>query len=205
MVEPGPRARRRGCIRSQARASAVPQRVVSHVVAWSGVCQGSGLEKVRTPPCLRGCPPRGVERRGPASRSMTRSERSRPTSSTGRSRRVPPVCRPIAPRAQGPHRAGRAGGRTRRRFRPPPRCRAVVPDRLDRSCVTLHEPEALRLVSPTLKSRFDAVTRSAKSETHCLLDVLATVPVRTLSRPPDQPMTRLPTCAPTPATTANAS
>lgn len=30
-------------------------------MAWSGVCQDSGLEKVRTPPCLRPDEPRALE------------------------------------------------------------------------------------------------------------------------------------------------
>lgn len=75
----------RGWMRSQAIARAVPYRSVTCTVAVFGSPQVSGLAKRNSLPCLGGRPPWGGEIHGLGTGlRMTRSERSRPRTSTGR-------------------------------------------------------------------------------------------------------------------------
>ncbi len=96
----------RGCSRSHACAVAFPWSRVSVVVTACSVPQVVGSPKTNSPPCLGGRPPLGSA--GPnslregAGRRITRSERSRPRISTGRS----PTVHELARESVGPGEAG---------------------------------------------------------------------------------------------------
>jgi len=72
----------RRCSRSQAPASAVPYGEVAVLVVICGSGQAAGSTRASSRPCLRGRP-LVPGRRGGAGSHITRSERNRPSSSTG--------------------------------------------------------------------------------------------------------------------------
>ena len=74
----------RGCTRSQEAAAAIPYRDVSVLVVTCGSGQVAGSASASSPPCLRGRPMTPGRRAGAGS-CITRSARSRPSTSTGRS------------------------------------------------------------------------------------------------------------------------
>ena len=74
----------RGWTRSHAAATAMPYREVTVLVVMSGSGHASGWDSASSRPCLRGRP-FVPARRGGAGSHITRSLRSRPSSSTGRS------------------------------------------------------------------------------------------------------------------------
>ena len=78
----------RWCSRPQAMAVAVPYRAVSVTVAATGAGQVFGSASLNAAPCRGGRPPvpAGPAGRGGAGKYITRSLRSRPATSTGRSR-----------------------------------------------------------------------------------------------------------------------
>ena len=73
-----------GCTRSHAPVLAFPHRVVGALVVTCGAGQAAGSDRASSRPCLRGRPfvPGW---RGGAGSYITRSQRSRPSSSAGRS------------------------------------------------------------------------------------------------------------------------
>jgi hypothetical protein len=84
VAEPGGAVGEPACTRSHAAATAIPYREVTVLVVICGAGHVAGSASASSQPCLRGRPfvPR---RRGGAGSHITRSLRSRPSSSTGRS------------------------------------------------------------------------------------------------------------------------